>query len=109
VRPQLKRITLDGTGGPNLGLDTVELLWTVEETFGIKISDADAARMRTVGDLNQFIADQVAARASRPGHPVTPEPSLTWERLVPIVVEELGVRREQVSPDAEWARDLGAS
>ena len=109
IAPQLRRIPLDGTGGPNLGLDTVELLWTVEETFGIKISDADAARMRTVGDLNQFIADQVAARASRPGHPVTPEPSLTWERLVPIVVEELGVRREQVSPDAEWARDLGAS
>ena len=92
-----------------MGLDTVDLLWTVEETFSIKISDAAASRMRTVGDLNQFIAEQIAARASRPGHPVIPEPSLTWERLVPIVVEELGVRPEQVTPGAEWARDLGAS
>jgi hypothetical protein len=92
-----------------LGLDTVQLLWTVEKSFGIKIQDADASRMRTVGDLNQFIAQQVAAHASTPGRPVTPEPSLTWELLVPIVVEELGVRPEQVTPDAEWARDLGAS
>jgi acyl carrier protein len=92
-----------------LGLDTVELLWIVEETFRIKISDVDASRMRTVGDLNEFIARQVAARASTPGHPVTPEPSLSWEHLVPLVVQKLGVRAEQVTPDAQWARDLGAS
>ncbi len=92
-----------------MGLDTVELLWTVEERFGIKISDDAASRMRTVGDLNQFIAQEVAARASKPDHPVTPEPSLTWERLVPLIVEQLGVRREQVTPEAQWARDLGAS
>ena len=92
-----------------MGLDTVELLWKVEEVFDIKISDADASRMRTVGDLNLFIARQIAARASRAGHPVQPEPALTWERLVPIVIEELGVRREQITPNAEWARDLGAS
>jgi len=92
-----------------MGLDTVELLWEVEEAFGIGISDSDAARMRTVGELNQFIAEQVAAKASLNGQLVRPEPEMTWERLVPIVIEQLGVRREQVTPDAEWARDLGAS
>lgn len=90
-----------------MGLDTVELLWTVEKAFSIKIPDQVAVRLRTVGDLNQFIAEQVAARASRPGHPITPEPTLTWPRLVDIVIEELGVPRERVTPEAEWARDLG--
>lgn len=61
--------------------------------------------MLTVGDLNQYIAEQIALRASRPGHPVKPEPALTWER----VIEELAVRREEFTPDAEWVRDLGAS
>jgi len=92
-----------------LGLETVELLWAVEEAFKIKISDADAERMRTVGDLNRFIAQQVALRASSPHHSVTPEPSLTWELLVPMVVEQFGVRPEQVTPEAQWGRDLGAS
>ena len=91
-----------------MGLDTVELLWTVEEAFGIKISNADASRMRTVGDLNLFLAERIAARASTPSHPIKPEPSLTWERLVPIIVDQLGVRPDQVTPDAQWARDLGA-
>ena len=98
-----------GARSLQLGLDTVELLWTVEKTFSIKISDAAASQMRTVGDLNQYIAEQIALRTSRPGNPVNPEPSLTWDRLVPLVIEELGVQREQVTPEAEFVRDLGAS
>lgn len=92
-----------------MGLDTVELLWTVEREFGISITDAEAARLRTVGALNDLIADKVAAKASVHGTVIQPEPSMTWERLVPIVIEELGVRRELVTPEAEWVRDLGAS
>ena len=92
-----------------MGLDTVELLWTVEKRFGISISDPEAAGLRTVGALNDLIAAKVAAKASRPGQPVKPERSITWERLVPIVIEELGVKREKVTPEAEWGRDLGAS
>lgn len=91
-----------------MGLDTVELLLTVEEAFNIKITDAEAAEMRTVGALNHFIAKQVAMRASTPERPVTPEPEMTWPRMVTIVVETLGVRPEQVTPEAEWGRDLGA-
>ena len=92
-----------------MGLDTVELLWTVEKQFGISITDAEAGRLRTVGALNDLIAEKVAANASVHGKLIKPEPSMTWERLVPIVIEELGVRRELVTPEAEWVRDLGAS
>ncbi len=51
--------------------------------------------MRTVGALNQLIAEKVAAKASSQNKVVQPEPAMIWERLVPIVIEELGVRREQ--------------
>lgn len=91
-----------------MGLDTVELLWSVEKVFGISITDAEASRLDTVGALNQLIAEKVAAKASSQNNVVQPEPTLIWERLVPIVIEELGVRREQVTPDAVWSRDLGA-
>jgi len=92
-----------------MGLDTVQLLLRVEAAFGISISDAKAASARTVGALNRLIAEKVATNASKPGQTVKPEFDITWECLVPIVIEELGVRREKVTPDAEWARDLGAS
>ena len=90
-----------------MGLDGVQLVWRVEEAFGISITDAEAAHSRTVGALNTLIADKVAANASVGGRVVRPEPSITWDLLVPIVIEELGVSRERVTPDAEWIRDLG--
>jgi acyl carrier protein len=36
-------------------LDIVELVMEAEEKFGISIADADAERMRTVGDLIDYI------------------------------------------------------
>jgi len=92
-----------------MGLDTVELLWTVEKEFDIEITDAEAVRLKTVGALNQLIAEKVAAKASTAGRVVKPEPTMTWDRLVPIIIEELGVPRAKITPEAEWGRDLGAS
>lgn len=41
-----------------MGLDTVELLMDVEESFGIEIPDDDAQLIVTVGDLFEFIKSQ---------------------------------------------------
>ncbi len=36
-------------------LDTVELVMALEEEFGIEISDEDAEKIQTVGDVVKFI------------------------------------------------------
>ena len=38
-----------------MGLDTVELVMDVEESFGIEIPDDDAQQIVTVGDLFEFV------------------------------------------------------
>lgn len=42
-----------------MGLDTVELIMDVEDAFGVKIPDADAAEMRTVGQLWEYLSERV--------------------------------------------------
>ena len=41
-----------------MGLDTVELVMDVEESFGVKIPDDDAQQIITVGDLFEFVKSQ---------------------------------------------------
>jgi hypothetical protein len=42
-----------------MGLDTVDLVMTVEETFDITISDAEAEKILTVGDLNRYVLSKL--------------------------------------------------
>jgi len=42
-------------------LDVVELVMAIEEMFDIEISDEDAESMRTLGDVEKYVADKVAA------------------------------------------------
>lgn len=42
-------------------LDLVELVMTMEENFGIKITDEEAATIKTVGDAVDFVMTRVDA------------------------------------------------
>ncbi|GIV98337.1 MAG: acyl carrier protein [Herpetosiphonaceae bacterium] len=41
-------------------LDLVELIMSLEEEFGIEISDEEAEKIRTVGDAEQFLAARLS-------------------------------------------------
>ena len=42
-------------------LDLVELVMTMEEKFGVKISDEEAAEIKTVGDAVDFVMQRAEA------------------------------------------------
>ncbi len=41
-------------------LDLVELIMSLEEEFGMEISDEDAEKIKTVGDAQEYIQEHVA-------------------------------------------------
>ena len=57
MRPEAS--ILDDLGADSL--DVVELVMAIEETFDIEIPDEDAEGMRTVGDVERYVSERVAA------------------------------------------------
>ena len=49
---------LDDLGADSL--DVVELMMTLEETFGIEVPDGDVEGMRTVADLERYVETATA-------------------------------------------------
>ena len=49
---------LDDLGADSL--DVVELVMAIEETFDIEIPDDDAETMRTIGDVQNYVAKRVS-------------------------------------------------
>ena len=74
----------------------------VEEDFALQISDADAAKMERVGDMHTFIVKTLRERGE------SVDDAQIWTRLNEIVVEQLGVRPDEVTPTASFIKDLRA-
>jgi len=91
-----------------MGLDTVELVMAAERQFQIEVSNAEADRWRTVGDMHAGVMALLEERFAAEGRALKVDPDITWALLRDLVVVELGVKPEQVQPDAEFVRDLGA-
>ncbi|MFA4964996.1 MAG: acyl carrier protein [Thermoleophilia bacterium] len=59
-----EKVTLEARFQEDLetdSLDLVELVMTMEEKFGIKISDEEAATIKTVGDAVDFVIARAEA------------------------------------------------
>jgi hypothetical protein len=75
--------------------DPIELLMQIEERFGVAVSDDEAERIRSVGDLHAFILARIPC--ARSGACVT---SAAFHRLRRALGELLAVPRERVRPGA---------
>ena len=84
-----------------MGLDAVELVLSVEELFNIEISTEQAENLGTVGQLRDFIV----AELRRLGRPHV-NADIVLDELRVAVCAQLGVRPEQVVPEAHFVRDL---
>lgn len=86
-----------------MGLDTVELVLSVEKIFAIELSDEVAARLLTVGDLHEFVVAELIRR-QRPDV----NRDIVYDLLRNIICLQLGVAPEQVTPGARFVQDLHA-
>lgn len=78
-----------------IGLDIVEFVIRIKDCFGISISDKDAERMKTVGDLYSYVRPLVAENASKDC--LTAKAFYCLRRML---MEKFGCERKQVVPDA---------
>ena len=103
-----------------MGLDSVEIVMEVEESFCISIRDEDAERARTPRHLVDLVVAQTQDRPVEPSAEsrASRRPANVIRGRVPREVVELEVRRivadvlriplDRVTVDAQLARDLGA-
>ena len=87
-----------------MGLDSVELLLRVEDEFDIELSDVEATAIVTVGDLHTCLVRKWGAK---PKEIRSSGREPTWQALSDVIVDQLGVRRDQVTPNTRIAKDLG--
>lgn len=83
-----------------MGLDSVELVMAFEEEFGIEISDADAAGMRTPRDVIDHIMRTVYGGQKR----CTSRAGFYQFRRA--CISALGVNRNQIRPDTQLTQIL---
>ena len=79
-----------------MGLETVELVMEIEDEFSIKISDSDAEKMRTVGDLVYLVLRLV----NEPARPVESCPTASRFYRIRRGLIAAGVPRATVTPRA---------
>lgn len=87
-----------------MGLDIVELFIAIESEFSLRIPDAVAAEMTTIGALYEYVARNVAPESRvATGGPYAGE---LWERFLDVVQRETGVKRDRLRRDARFVQDL---
>ena len=80
-----------------MGLDGVELLLDVEQAFGISISDEDAMRTRTVGDLYELIVRSMDVDS--PQQRQVCLTSATFYRIRRALRAVMEIKRSQIRPE----------
>jgi hypothetical protein len=76
-----------------MGLDIIELVMEIEEAFDIVIPDQDGERIRTLGDLYEYILQQTGRRRDGPCLS-----GFTFYRFRRALVEASGIARQEVNP-----------
>ena len=66
-----------------MGLDTVELVMSVEEAFEIQIDDQDAEHIQTVGELHDYIVARITM--ARTGTCLTASTSAALMRVLDLL------------------------
>ncbi len=93
-----------------MGLDSVEFVMEVEDEFDLKIPDADAEQMQTVGDTVRYVAAQhgLDLDTSKSNPDEMKKIEAVRERVYTIVAEQFGVKRDSITDETHYVDDLNA-
>ena len=86
-----------------MGLESVEVVLATEDAFGIEITDAEAEKIFTVGDLYDCVIDKL--RQS----PDVAEPldsQAVWMRLRGVISDQLGIEMVRILKSSRFVEDL---
>ncbi len=86
-----------------MGLDLVEMVVRIEKDFDVTLRDDELVHVTTVGSLHDLLLAKLHVS------PSVPRAEAIWRELQAIVVTELGVPPEAVTPTARLYEDLGAN
>lgn len=84
-----------------MGLDSVELVMSVEKHFGITIPDYDASTLTTVGKLHCWVVHELT-RLKRP----EVDSTVVFQELRQLICDQLGIAPDRVIPEARFVQDL---
>lgn len=89
-----------------MGLEAVELVLKIEDALEIKIPDAEASSVVTVGDLAQVVILNQLRSSTPPIIEGEALQRLVFERLRDIIADEFSLDPYRIQLDSELRRDL---
>jgi hypothetical protein len=81
-----------------VGLEAVEFIIRIEQTFGIRLEDAELLRVLTIGDLEELVMQKLELER-RPDDGA-------YEAIIQVLVVEFTHDRDRISRETRFARDL---
>ena len=85
-----------------MGLDLVELMLAIEDSFRLQIPNGAAEKMTTPGSVIDFVASELR---QRPEDQIRP---LVAEIVRQLTIEVLGIKPKKYREDATFVGDFGA-
>jgi len=91
-----------------MGLDSVELVISIEEAFSISIPDEKASKVVTMDDLLDLVWRTIQETHGDLGDTeIKWDKEQVWETLRLEVSRQLGIKTEKITPEARLIADLG--
>jgi hypothetical protein len=85
-----------------MGLETVEIVMSLEDYFHIEIPDSAASSCITVSDLQQVVVDLLANQGRVQGEELQNE---VWKGMITVLAKE-GYPVNRILPESKWIGDI---
>ena len=90
--------------GPPMGLDHVEVVMEIEDTFGVSVPDEEAERLLTVLDVQECVIKLLLAEPERLAERLRP---VVFAQVQAIIAEQMAIRPASIKPHSRLVEDIG--